>query len=83
MLIDKITKEELLEKLGAKALSDDELENVTGGKTFDECYNEVYNQLLACINDPAALNTQEHHEQCMQVYNMELGTIINNPDCVI
>ena len=29
--MEKITKEELLNKLGGEALSDDELENVSGG----------------------------------------------------
>ena len=81
--MEKITKEELLAKLGGKALSDDELENVAGGSTFDECYDTLYNELLACINDPTVLNTQEHHEQCMQEYNMKLAGIVNDPNCKI
>ena len=39
--MEKITKEELLKELGKHILSDDELENVSGGtpEEFDSCMN--------------------------------------------
>ena len=41
MSMEKITKEELLKELGKHILSDDELENVSGGtpEEFDSCMN--------------------------------------------
>ncbi len=36
MSMEKITKDELMEKLGVFAMSDDELENVAGGN--NDCY---------------------------------------------
>ena len=78
--MEKITKEELLNKLGGVALSDDELEKVAGGGSFDACYEAAYNEMTACINDDP-LNTREHHEQCMQAYNMKIASILNDPAC--
>ena len=43
MSMEKITKEELLNKLGAHALSDEELETVAGGENQTEC-------LTSCVN---------------------------------
>ena len=52
MSMEKITKEELLEKLGRTLLSDDELIQVTGGKaseTLLQCADSVYSNMEACI----------------------------------
>ena len=49
--MEKITKEELLEKLGGTLLRDDELENISGGAR-NLCHNKC-NQ----IEDTAAKNT--------------------------
>ena len=51
--MEKITKEELLEKLGGEALSDDELGKVSGG-SYNDCY-------LHCHNDYPA----EEFESCV------------------
>ena len=40
--MEKITKEELLAKLGGVALSDDELENVAGGFDYYEYCHHLY-----------------------------------------
>ena len=40
--MEKITKEELLNKLGGENLSDDELENVAGGFDYYEYCHHLY-----------------------------------------
>ena len=40
--MEKVTKEELLNKLGGMALSDDELDNVAGGFDYYEYCHHLY-----------------------------------------
>ena len=40
--MEKITKEELINKLGGEALSDEELENVAGGFNYYEYCHHLY-----------------------------------------
>ena len=52
--MEKITKEELNDLLGGKALSDDELENVAGGFDYYEYCHHLYDtsqaqKLLDCL----------------------------------
>ena len=78
--MEKINSEELKKLLGANALSDDELERVAGGGSMDACWEAAYNEMVACVNDNP-LGTQDHHEQCMQAYNMKLASISKDPAC--
>ena len=48
MSMDKITKEELKNLIGGKALSDDELEMVAGGKTI-HCDQKAEADLQGCL----------------------------------
>ena len=80
MSMEKINSEELKKMLGRIPLSDDELESVTGGGSFDACCEAAYNEMMACVNDNP-LNTQDHHEQCMQAYNMKIASLISTRAC--
>ena len=63
--MEKITKDELLEKLGGFALSDDELENVSGGyKPGGISISGGYTATCEdqCSNAP----TQYHYAVCME-----------------
>ena len=52
MAMEKITKEELLEKLGGVPLSDDELETVAGGGAFEDCVLQASEAYGNCIGSP-------------------------------
>ena len=49
MSMEIITKEELLEKLGGIALSDDELEKISGGGAFEDCVLKASEAYAKCV----------------------------------
>ena len=58
MSLDKISKEELKNLIGGKALSDDELEKVSGGDYYYYCRGSAQADYEACVIQPGAnLNT--------------------------
>ena len=58
MSMEKITKEELKNLIGGKALSDDELEKVAGGDYYYYCCGSAQADYEACRIQPGAnLNT--------------------------
>ena len=74
MSVEKINSEELKKMLGRSPMSDDELENISGGDdTFDACSQEAYNKMMACSMECVSSGTlQEHQQQCMQEYNLAI-----------
>ena len=78
MSMEKITKEELLEKLGRTPLSDDELEMVTGGapegfESWAACYDYYFNELMVCVDDYT--QPEGYFDECMAAFNNAMDTI--------
>ena len=70
MAMDKISKEELKNLIGGKALSDEELEMVAGGE-HHSCYSMAQSDYLACLhqddidNDLCALERDQFLAECV------------------
>ena len=80
MSMEKITKEELLEKLGRTPLSDDELEMVTGGtpegfESWGACYDYYVNEFLVCADDYT--QPKGYYEKCEAALKNAINTICN------
>ena len=78
MSMEKITKEELLKKLGRTPLSDDELEMVTGGapegfESWGACYDHYFDELMVCIDDYT--QPEGYFDECMATFNNAMDTI--------
>ena len=56
--MEKITKEELKNLLGGKALSDEELETVAGGDIPTDCIKKCNDQLMKD-------NNGENYQECL------------------
>ena len=72
--MEKITKEELLAKLGGKALSDDELENVTGGGA--ECWEWIHSKFFECQDTSSDL-TPCYQARCADLASCGLHDMVN------